>query len=117
MTSVDATAADRMLAFLQPHVRPIRTVYLGSPLPGLRAWRERNPDLPVETYVHDRSKGVPRDPQLRYYHGRGIRRIEAVKPDYFPHPESLDYGAVISGDVRIVFGAPGAPAPRLSGAA
>lgn len=116
LTSVDAGAVDAMTTLLRPHVGGFRSVYLGSPLPGLRAWRERNPALPVEAYVYDRSKGLPRDPQLRYYHGRGLRRLEAVKPGYFPHPQSLDYGAVISGDVRIVFGIPGPFVPSPDGA-
>jgi hypothetical protein len=72
-----------------------RDIYLGSPVPGLRRALQRDPGLDVEQYVRQRRHGLPVDPQLRYYHGKGFREIVAVRPDYFPHEESLDYGVVL----------------------
>lgn len=72
-----------------------REIYLGSPVPGLRAWRLKNPDVPIAEYVFAKRRGLPLDPQLRYYFGKGYRRIIAWKAGYFPHAASLDHGVII----------------------
>lgn len=97
LTSVDPAAMEAMLRFFWPVAikAGVREIYLGSPLPGLRAWRRTNPHAPVEEYARARRKGRPIDPQLYYYYEKGFRHLEAVRPDYFPHALSLDYGAVV----------------------
>lgn len=97
MTSVHPGAVRPMMQFLwvQAMQQGWRQVYLGSPIPGLRRALQRNPGLDVEQYVRQRRHGLPVDPQLRYYHGKGFRDIVAVRPGYFPHEASLDYGAVL----------------------
>jgi hypothetical protein len=102
LSSVDADAVPAVLGFACSRLLEsgFTHVYLGSPLPGLRAWRSAHPDTPVAEYVFATHDGIPRDPQLRYYYGKGFSSVESCKPDYFPHEESLDYGAVIRGDLR-----------------
>lgn len=97
MTSVHPGAVRPMFQFLWVLAmqRGWRDIYLGSPVPGLRRALQRNPMLEVEDYVRRRRHGLPVDPQLRYYHGKGFREIVAVRRGYFPHEESLDYGAVL----------------------
>lgn len=97
MTSVHPGAVRPMMQFMwvQSMQQGWRDIYLGSPVPGLRRALQRNPLLEVEDYVRQRRHGLPVDPQLRYYHGKGFREIVAVRRDYFPHEESLDYGAVL----------------------
>lgn len=102
LTSIDENACGAVRDFLMPRVvrAGFREAYLGSPLPGLRAWRRQNPDTPVSAYVHATWRGWPLDPQLRYYYQVwGCSWIEKVRPDYFPHPLSLDHGAVIGMDL------------------
>jgi hypothetical protein len=109
LTSTDQEGIDAVRAFFWPVALKggWREIYLGSPLPGLRAWRSRNPEEPVETYVHSRrGNGLPLDPQLFYYHGKGFDRVVACKPDYFPHERSIDYGAVIRASIPVSAGAP-----------
>jgi hypothetical protein len=67
LTSLDGDAADSVMStYVAPAVQQGRTeLFLGSPVPGLRAWRAKNPSLPVEEY--------------------GCRNIEACKPDYSHH--------------------------------
>jgi hypothetical protein len=74
-----------------------RHIYLGSPVPGLREWQNRNPQGDAETYVHLQRGSLPADPQLRYYHRQGFKQIMSVKPGYFPHDRSLDYGVILRG--------------------
>ena len=92
-----------VLKFFWPYAlkRGSRRIYLGSPMPGLRDWMSAHPRTPVEDYVHARRRGVPLDPQLRYYHSRGFTKIVAIKPDYFPHERSLDYGVLLRGTVPL----------------
>lgn len=97
LTSIEPQALDALLEFFWPIAveSGAREVYLGSPVPGLRAWRRRNPHAAVEDYVRARHKDRPVDPQLHYYHTKGFTHIEAVRPGYFPHHRSLDYGVVL----------------------
>jgi hypothetical protein len=108
LSSVDAAAVDGLLGFFWPHALKAgwRDIYLGSPVPGLRSWRQANPQVSVEEYVRERRNGRPRDPQLRYYHRKGFRHIVAWKPDYFPHEASLDHGVVLRGRIPLSGPAP-----------
>ncbi|MET8080992.1 hypothetical protein [Streptomyces sp. NPDC005303] len=108
LSSVDAESVTAVFEFFWPYAlkHGWRDIYLGSPMPGLRAWKQINPDLPADVYMHEMHHGLPRDPQLRYYYNKGFREIVACKPDYFPHPASLDYGAVIRGHIPLSAGNP-----------
>ncbi|MGW2520664.1 hypothetical protein ACWC09_27320 [Streptomyces sp. NPDC001617] len=108
LTSFDADSVTDVFEFFWPYAlkHGWRDIYLGSPMPGLRAWRKRNPELPVDVYMRERRHGMPRDPQLRYYYNKGFKEIVACKPAYFPHPASLDYGAVIRGRIPLSAAAP-----------
>ncbi|MGA5895084.1 hypothetical protein [Streptomyces venetus] len=101
LSSIDGGAVTAVFEFFLPHVLALgyREVYLGSPLPGLSAWKRAHPGAPAEDYVYAQRDGFPLDPQLRYYHGKGFQSIVACKPDYFPHERSLDHAAVIRGDI------------------
>jgi hypothetical protein len=68
-----------------------RAVYLGARIPGYRRHRQ----LPVENYVHGRTKrGKPRDPELCFYLKYGFEIVEII-PDYMEDPQSLNYGVLI----------------------
>jgi hypothetical protein len=97
LSSRSKAGAEALFAFCWPYAlkRGWRYVYLGSPIPGLRDWRQTHPDGDVEDYVRACRGGLPLDPQLRYYHARGFDEIVAVKPGYFPHHRSLDYGTLL----------------------
>jgi hypothetical protein len=103
LSSVDPRAGKAIFDFFWPHALKSgwREMYLGSPVPGLRAWLERNPGQPAEAYVHARHNGLPLDPQLRYYFRKGFRRIVAVRPGYFPHAGSLDHGVILGGRIPL----------------
>lgn len=94
---------DALLEFFWPISLHVgwRHIYLGSPVPGLSSWLSRHPSQDVADYVHARRGGLPLDPQLRYYHGRGFTRIVAVKPSYFPHDRSLNYGVLLRGTIPL----------------
>ena len=108
LSSIDADAVEAILKFFWPYALKDgwRDIYLGSPMPGLRAWKRANPDTPAEVYMREERHGLPRDPQLRYYHRKGFKEIVSCKPDYFPHAASLDYGAVLRGRIPLSAGAP-----------
>ncbi len=103
LSSRSQAGVDAILRFFWPHAlkRGWRHIYLGSPVPGLRNWLSRRRQAPVETYVRARRAGLPIDPQLRYYRSRGFRKIVAIKPGYFPHARSLDYGVLLRGTVPL----------------
>lgn len=108
LTSVDQDALNRILEVFWPIALKggFREIFLGSPVPGLRAWRRQNADSPVEEYVFAKHNDRPLDPQLFYYHEKGFKSIEACKPDYFPHERSLNYGAVLRAKIPLSAGAP-----------
>jgi hypothetical protein len=108
LTSINADAVTAIFEFFFPYALRggWRDVYLGAPVPGLRAWKRENPDTPANVYIREKRDGLPRDPLLRYYHGKGFKDIVSCKPDYFPHPESLDYAAVLRGYIPLSAGAP-----------
>jgi hypothetical protein len=103
LSSSNGAAVDALMAHLWPHLLKAgwRDIYLGSPIPGLRSWLGRHPHGDVGEYVQARRNGLPTDPQLRYYHGKGFRNIVAWKPDYFPHQASLDHGVVLRGRIPL----------------
>jgi hypothetical protein len=103
LSSRHPSGVEALLAFFWPHALRggWRKIYLGSPLPGFQSWRRRNANLPVEAYVALQRAGVPADPQLRYYHGRGFKEIVSVRPNYFPHEQSLDHGVILCGTVPL----------------
>ena len=108
LSSIDSDAVTALFEFFWPYALKSgwRDIYLGSPMPGLRAWKRRHPDGAPEAYMRETRHGLPRDPQLRYYHTKGFRRVHACKPGYFPHHASLDYGAVLSGRIPLSAGVP-----------
>ncbi|CAN7615560.1 metal-dependent hydrolase [Acidovorax sp. LjRoot129] len=108
LSSISPDAVDAMFAFFWPQALKAgwRQIYLGSPVPGLARWREREPQGCVQSYVRTLRRGVPQDPQLRYYWRKGFRTVVACKPDYFPHPPSLDYGVVVRGRIPLSTWAP-----------
>lgn len=101
LTSVDPGAAVQLLAFYYLYLlkRGYSEIFLGSPMPGLKRYLARHPDASVETYARTTRSGLPIDPQLRYYHGKGWREIVAVRENYFPHEASCDYGAILKARV------------------
>jgi hypothetical protein len=103
LTSTDGAAAWALIRFFWPHAlkNGWREIYLGSPLPGLARALRDEPALSPDTYARMTRRGLPLDPQLRYYHRRGFKQLVAVKPDYFPHAASLDHGAVLRGVIPL----------------
>jgi hypothetical protein len=101
LTSVDPGAAVQLLAFYYLYLlkRGYSEIFLGSPMPGLKRYLERHPDASVETYARTTRSGLPLDPQLRYYHGKGWKEIVAIRENYFPHEASCDYGAILKANV------------------
>ncbi len=87
-----------MLAFFWPLALAAgwRDVYLGSPIPGWRDWQARHPGRSVNEYVLSKNlRGLPIDPQLRYYAGRGFKEVICVKREYFPHAASRNVGVIL----------------------
>lgn len=80
-----------------------RRIYLGSPVPGLRAWVDGGCGTLAtpERYVTARRGGQAIDPQLRYYQAQGFKDIVCVKTDYFGHAESLDVGVILGGTIPL----------------
>ncbi|MEF3059756.1 hypothetical protein V4C85_07715 [Ralstonia solanacearum] len=103
LSSRAQAGVDAILRFFWPRAlkEGWRHIYLGSPVPGLRTWLRGRRQTPVEDYVRARRAGLPIDPQLRYYRSRGFTKIVAVKPGYFPHERSLDYGVLLRGTVPL----------------
>ena len=93
-----------ILEFFWPHALTAgwRHIYLGSPVPGWRDWQREHAGAGVVDYVSARcSRGLPVDPQLRYYFARGFRRVVCIKQDYFPHAPSQDIGVILRGTVPL----------------
>jgi hypothetical protein len=103
LTSVNADAADSLFRFFWPIALRAgwRDIYLGSPIPGYSRQKHCEPALRPEEYARRKRNGLPADPQLRYYWRRGFTDLVTVKPDYFPHPASLNYGALIRGQIPL----------------
>jgi hypothetical protein len=103
LTSVDPEGTQKMIRFFWPHAlkNDWREIYLGSPIPGYGHALEQNPKLSVQDYVFDRRRGLPLDPQLRYYYKKGFKSIVSIKPRYFSDARSLDYGVLLLGRVPL----------------
>ncbi|MGW4281960.1 hypothetical protein [Nocardia sp. NPDC004750] len=98
LTSISAGAAEALFRSFLPQlaVMGYHHLYGGSTVPGLHEWIKANPEGSPISYVRTRNDdGTPLDRQLRYYYLNGFTTIVSVKPNYFPHPQSLDYGVVI----------------------
>lgn len=98
LTSTSSSAAEALFRSFLPQLAVLgyRNLYGGSTVPGLREWIKANPEGSPTSYVRGtNADGTPLDRQLRYYYLNGFTTIVSVKPNYFPHPQSLDYGAVI----------------------
>lgn len=113
-SSTRPEAGDALFEFFWPHALKAgwRHIYLGSPVPGFKKWLASNPGGSVYRYVHSTCNirsprsPLPRDPQLRYYSKRGFRQIVYIRPNYFPHEASQDYGVLIRGTVPLSLAAP-----------
>jgi hypothetical protein len=103
LSSRHPSGVEALLEFFWPHALKSgwRHIYLGSPIPGFESWHRCHRDRSAEDYVSLQRAGVPIDPQLRYYHGRGFKNIVCVKPGYFPHARSLDHGVILRGTVPL----------------
>jgi hypothetical protein len=106
LSSLDARAVAQIFRFFYPRALKAgwRDIYLGSPIPGFRKARERDPQLQVWQYVHSRRRfhgDEPLDPQLRYYHRKGFNEIISIHEDYFPHEDSLNYGVIVRGVIPL----------------
>lgn len=103
LSSIEPEAGKAIFGFFWPHALKSgwREMYLGSPVPGLRAWLGRHPERSAEDYARERLNGMPRDPQLRYYFRKGFKKIVAVRSNYFPHAGSLDYGVILGGRIPL----------------
>lgn len=101
LTSIDASAALQLFAYNYLYAVKCgnREVFLGSPMPGLKRYLQRKPGASVEAYARATRNGLPLDPQLRYYHGKGFCELVAVRENYFPHEASCDYGAILKAKV------------------
>ena len=98
LTSKDAQGAAALFRTLLPALahRGYHSLYGGSTLPGLLPWLKENSRKTVIDYVYSKTiQGLPLDRQLRYYYLNGFTTILSVKSHYFPHSQSLDYGAVV----------------------
>lgn len=69
------------------------TICLGSRLPGYARWYKREGGN-VRQYLNTTAQGKTRDPELRLYESKGFHFLWEIK-DYFPDPDSLNYGAMI----------------------
>jgi hypothetical protein len=103
LCSRDTDAVKAIMQFFLPQAIKSgwREIYLGLPIPGLQKWLLRNPGGSVSDYVYSTRQGLPLDPQLRHYHKLGFKKIISIKPNYFPHGNSLDHGIFMSAEVPL----------------
>lgn len=103
LTCDDIHAQSALFAFAMQRAleQGIRSVFLGSPVPGFAKARQQEPELSLQTYVSrtrsDKRGGsaVPADPQLYYYHQRGFNQILAAHENYFEHAAALNCAALL----------------------
>ncbi len=109
-SSIKPQAADALFEFFWPHALKTgwRHIYLGSPVPGFTKWLAKQPKGSIYRYVHggrclnfSKRQLLPRDPQLRYYAQRGFRHIVYIRPNYFPHEASQNFGVLLRGTVPL----------------
>jgi hypothetical protein len=103
MTSSHPQAVGLMVDFFLPYALKNcwHSIYLGSPMPGLHEALQSNPELNPKNYAFSKHRGLPADPQLRYYYRMGFKDLVAVLPNYFPHARSLDYAALLRAKVPL----------------
>lgn len=106
LSSNNAEAVKEVFKFFYPRALKAgwRDIYLGSPIPGFREARQKNPDLSVWQYVHAKRKfraNEPQDPQLRYYFKKGFKHIVSIQENYFPDAESMNYGVILRGVIPL----------------
>lgn len=70
--------------------------FIGSRIPNFRSYKQSHPEIDVETYVKARRHGKPLDYELRLYGQEGLLPVK-ILPNYFPDPDSLDYGVLVYG--------------------
>jgi len=68
----------------------VRGCFLGSRVPGYSMVSDR---YSIEKWVHGKNS-KSKDKMVRYYQGAGFR-VVALVPNYFPDPESLNYGVLM----------------------
>lgn len=98
LSSINKYAVYNMYRYIVPHLVRCgyKSIFLGSPVPGLREWISKNADKDIEKdYIFKTKNNIPIDPQLKYYHMRGFNKIVSFKKDYFPHYKAMDCGAVL----------------------
>ncbi|WP_216824990.1 hypothetical protein [Agarilytica rhodophyticola] len=105
LTSVNSIATMAIFEFFYPIAlkKGYKKIYIGSPIPGLRSALEKNSQLSIEEYVYKKRPGdkKPLDPQLHYYYNKGFHKIVAIKHNYFPHENSMDYGVILCGKIPL----------------
>jgi hypothetical protein len=103
LSSCDPAAVQAILHFFLPQAIKggWREIYLGLPIPGFQRWLLGNATGTVEEYVRSTRRSMPLDPQLRHYYKMGFKKILAIKPNYFPHESSLNYGVFISANIPL----------------
>ena len=67
---------------------------LGSRIPGFRRYLKKHPQITADEYARLSWKGKPRDSELKLYGELGFELVR-ILPNYFPDPESLNYGALL----------------------
>lgn len=68
--------------------------FIGSRIPGFASYKKHHPDISAEEYITLKRNGKVRDYELRLYGNVGFKPIK-VLPNYFPDPESLNYGVLV----------------------
>lgn len=68
--------------------------FIGSRIPFFKKYKESHPDTSVDEYIKLKRNGKPRDYELRLYGEAGFVPV-TILPDYFPDPESLNYGVLV----------------------
>lgn len=68
--------------------------FVGSRIPNFRNYKQLHPEIDVAAYVKLRRHGRPLDYELMMYGQEGLLPIK-ILPNYFPDPDSLDYGVLV----------------------
>jgi len=99
--SVHKTMSGQQLGFgltLQAWINMIlnnkKGIFIGSRMPGYRAYKRHHPGITAEEYVKLKRNGKLRDPELRMYEKDGVCPVK-VLPEYFPDPPSENYGVLL----------------------
>ena len=68
--------------------------YTGSRIPGFANYKKYYSETTAEEYIKLLRNGKPRDYELKMYAQDGLLPVK-VLPNYFPDPESLNYGVLV----------------------